>query len=131
MTSPDSRSHYKRRGTRGKAHCKPWTDLGKGWSATAHGASGRSQFSMQASSRRRCLCPAAFGSRSPWEHQSSSTGPQIPGQLVDKAQDPASRPAPLPQNRQKGGGHRTPELSYHWTPPGCADQHTHACPGSI
>ena len=34
---PDSWSYYKRRGTRGKAHCKPGSDISKGLERAALG----------------------------------------------------------------------------------------------
>ena len=50
MKPPDSQSHYKRRGARGKAHCKAQSDMVKGWSTAAlrGRAFGRSQVVRQA-----------------------------------------------------------------------------------
>ena len=58
------------------------------------------------------------------EHNSSSTGPRIPGRWADKAGDPA-----LPQDRQRRGKHRTARTLL-LLPPSCADQCAHTALGA-
>ena len=95
----DSWSHYKRRGARGKVHCKPWSHLSKGLECEALKAFGRSQsvkLQMEGS------VPHSLWEMQPWDYGSSSTGPRSQG---------ANQTQPMilhsPRDRWRRGGHRT------------------------
>ena len=125
MKPQDSWSHYKRRRAQRKAHCKPWSNIGKGLERhKPSGAFERSQSVRWAGSGWRWLYPIPFGRGDPQEHGSSGQNPKSQGAQVDKAGNPA---CPLGQMEVERAQERenTPAAG---CPTSCADQCTHTGP---
>ena len=89
----DSWSHYKRRGTQGKAQPKPWSDTSKGLEhhsppghlgdASESGGLLWSSLYPRSWQQKEVAVPHSLQERQPWECGSSNTGPQISGRQAD------------------------------------------------
>lgn len=130
----DSWSHYKRRGTQGKAQPKPWSDTSKG--LEHHSPPGHLEDASQSGGllwsslyprswqQKEVAVPIHFRRGSPGSVVPATQGPRYQGAQVDKAGDPLY---PLGQ-AETGRAQESENCSTPGCPTRSEDQCTCACP---